>query len=80
MKVGGRRQEQALQDWNTNAPHFRHEGNESGCLKMQRQTDHCPPSDQRMAHRRRKLTSKTKQTDCQVEWRQKKRLTLNITP
>lgn len=25
-----------LQDWNPNAPHLRHEGNESGCLKMPR--------------------------------------------
>lgn len=34
-----------LQDWNPNAPHLRHEGNESGCLKMQHQTDHTPPSE-----------------------------------
>lgn len=45
VKTGGIRQEQGLQDWNPNAPHLKHEGNESGCLKMQRQADHAPPSE-----------------------------------
>ncbi len=49
-KTGGIWQEQGLQDRNPNAPHLRHEGNESGCLKMQRQTDHDPPSQTEKPH------------------------------
>lgn len=33
VKTGGK---QGLQDWNPNAAHLRHEGNERSCLKMQR--------------------------------------------
>lgn len=61
-----------LQDWNPNAAHLRHEGNESGCLKMQHQTDRAPPSENGTQTERPHFKD-MKQTDFnQVRTRKKK--------